>query len=71
MESKLYYKDAYIKSFTAQVLKQKQDEGGKWYIVLNETAFYPTGGGQPHDLGTVEESRVIGVEELDGEVRHY
>jgi alanyl-tRNA synthetase len=71
MESKLYYKDAYIKSFTAQVLKQKQDEGGKWYIVLNETAFYPTGGGQPHDLGTVEVSRVIGVEELDGEVRHY
>lgn len=71
MESKLYYNDAYIKSFTAQVLKQERDEAENWYIVLNETAFYPTGGGQPHDLGTVEASRVIGVEELDGEVRHY
>jgi alanyl-tRNA synthetase len=71
MQNKLYYKDAYIKSFTAQVLKQGQDEDGNWYIVLNESAFYPTGGGQPHDLGTVGDTLVIGVEEIEGEVRHY
>lgn len=71
MENKLYYQDAYIQSFTAQVLKQNQDSAGNWYIVLNQTAFYPTGGGQPHDLGTFAGQRVLNVEEIDGEIRHY
>jgi alanyl-tRNA synthetase len=71
METKLYYQDAYIQSFTAQVLKQDQDSAGNWYIVLNQTAFYPTGGGQPHDIGTIAGQRVINVEEIDGEIRHY
>src|SRR4051794_10478816 len=71
MENKLYYQDAYIKAFTALVLKQKQDSTGNWYVVLNQTAFYPTGGGQPHDLGTLDDQNVINVEEIDGEIRHY
>jgi alanyl-tRNA synthetase len=71
MKNKLYYKDAYIKSFTAKVLRQEKDEAGNWFIVLNETAFYPTGGGQPYDTGTVEDTRVIDVEEIEGEIRHY
>jgi alanyl-tRNA synthetase len=71
METKLYYQDAYIKSFTAQVLKQDQDSAGNWYIVLNQTAFYPTGGGQPHDIGTLAGQRVTNVEEINGEIRHY
>ncbi|MBT2729173.1 alanyl-tRNA editing protein [Bacillus sp. ISL-75] len=71
MENKLYYQDTYLKAFTALVLKQEQDSTGNWYVVLNQTAFYPTGGGQPYDLGTLADQNVINVEEIDGEIRHY
>lgn len=71
MENKLYYKDTYIQSFSSRVIRQEQDEAGNWYIVLRKTAFYPTGGGQPHDLGTIEDRKVINVEEIDGDIRHY
>ncbi|MFL6559276.1 MAG: alanyl-tRNA editing protein [Bacillus sp. (in: firmicutes)] len=71
MENKLYYQDAYIQSFTANVLKQDQDSTGNWYLILNQSAFYPTGGGQPHDRGTLAGQKVINVEEIEGEIRHY
>jgi alanyl-tRNA synthetase len=71
MENKLYYKDAYITDFNAKVVKQAQDEAGDWYVVLSQTAFYPTGGGQPYDVGTINNSRVTRVEEVEGEIRHY
>ncbi|WP_264760444.1 alanyl-tRNA editing protein [Neobacillus rhizosphaerae] len=71
MENKLYYQDAYITTFSAMVEKQAQDTAGNWYVVLNQTAFYPTGGGQPYDLGTIENRKVVNVEELEGEIRHY
>lgn len=71
MENKIFYQDAYIKSFTAQVVDQGNDSNGKYYIVLSQTAFYPTGGGQPHDIGTIENIKVLNVEETEGEVRHY
>jgi alanyl-tRNA synthetase len=71
MENKIFYQDAYIKSFTAQVLDQGKDSDGKYFIVLDQTAFYPTGGGQPHDMGTIENIKVLNVEEAEGEVRHY
>lgn len=71
MKSKLFYLDAYLQTFTAKVVKQEQDSAGNWYACLNQTAFYPTGGGQPHDLGTLEGHNVINVEEIDGEIRHY
>lgn len=71
MEHKLYYKDPYTKTFLSKVSYQKQDESGRWYAVLAETAFYPTGGGQPHDIGTIDGIEVIDAEEVDGELRHY
>ncbi|WP_066260348.1 alanyl-tRNA editing protein [Neobacillus drentensis] len=71
MENKLYYQDAYIKTFKAKVIKQAQDSTGNWYVCLEQTAFYPTGGGQPHDIGTLADQHVINVEEIDGEIRHY
>ncbi|WP_180234966.1 alanyl-tRNA editing protein [Bacillus cereus] len=71
MEQKLYYTDAYKKDFTTKVIKQDYDKDGNLYVVLNETAFYPTGGGQPHDTGTLNGIAVFGVEEVDEEIRHF
>lgn len=70
MKDRLYYQDAYIKSFSAQVKERGTEADGTPYVVLSQTAFYPTGGGQPCDLGTLGEVRVIEVEEVDGQVRH-
>ncbi|MED4910808.1 DHHA1 domain-containing protein [Brevibacillus centrosporus] len=70
MKDRLYYQDAYVKTFTAEVTKRGVEENGTPYVVLNQTAFYPTGGGQPSDHGHLGETRVIDVEEVDGEVRH-
>ena len=71
MTTKLFYQDPYITTFLAQRLKQATDEAGRPYVVLDQTAFYPTGGGQPNDTGTLNGVNVIDVEEVDGEIRHY
>ncbi|WP_322786408.1 alanyl-tRNA editing protein [Fictibacillus gelatini] len=71
MTEKLFYKDAYLKTFTSSVIKQDVDENGRRYVVLEKTAFYPTGGGQPCDIGAINGVRVNNVEEIDGEIRHY
>ncbi|WP_179874565.1 alanyl-tRNA editing protein [Bacillus wiedmannii] len=71
MEQKLYYTDAYKKDFTTKVIKQDYDKNGNLYVVLNETAFYPTGGGQPHDTGTLNGIAVLDVEEVNDEIRHF
>lgn len=71
LKQKLFYQDSYLHTFNARVIRQEQDTEGKWYVTLNQTAFYPTGGGQPHDLGKLNEVQVIDVEEVEGEIRHY
>lgn len=68
---KLFYQDQYIGRFTANVLKADYDESKRFYVVLDQTAFYPTGGGQPHDTGTLNGIEVYNVEEIDGEIRHF
>lgn len=54
----LYYKDAYIREFTAKALAI-QEAAGHYRIVLDQTAFYPLGGGQPPDIGTLKGSNGI------------
>lgn len=66
MTRKLFYENAYQTNFEATVTKSEND-----YIVLSETAFYPTGGGQPYDKGTINGKEVTNVEEVNGEIRHY
>jgi alanyl-tRNA synthetase len=71
MEQKLYYQDPYLTSFSAELIKQTKDDHDRLYAVLSKTAFYPTGGGQPSDTGTLNGVQVTEVEEADGEIRHY
>ena len=71
MRNRLFYQDSYIKSFTSKVVTKGNDKDGNYYIVLDQTAFYPTGGGQPHDMGTIENIKVLNVEEDEGQIRHY
>jgi misacylated tRNA(Ala) deacylase len=72
MTEKLYLHDSYLKKFEAEVITSNQEEN---YIILNRTAFYPTGGGQPCDLGKIEfngkEADVIKVKTIEGEIRHF
>ncbi|WP_431801477.1 alanyl-tRNA editing protein [Halobacillus andaensis] len=70
MTRKLYYIDPYQMDFESKVIKIDEDERG-FYVVLEETAFYPTGGGQPHDIGTLNGVKVFDVEEAEDGVRHY
>lgn len=70
MRDLLYYQDAMIKQFTAQVIRTGIDNN-RPFVVLSNTAFYPTGGGQPHDTGFINNLRVIDVEKVDDEIRHY
>ncbi len=71
MSEKLYYNDSYIKEFTASILTQGEEPDGRWYVTLDQTAFYPTGGGQPSDIGYLNQSVVEDVQLINGEIRHY
>lgn len=67
---KLYYDSAYIRTFEAKVLSCT--EGKKGYeIVLDQTAFFPEGGGQPYDTGVLGGVPVTAVHEKNGEIIHY
>ena len=66
---KLYYKDCHLSAFSAQVVSCEQSDKG-WQIVLDATAFYPEGGGQACDLGTLSGIRVLDVREQGEAVIH-
>lgn len=67
---KLYYEDVYKKEFTAKVLECRQGKKG-YEVILDQTAFYPEGGGQPGDTGSLGEAAVTDVHEKNGELIHY
>ena len=60
MTQKLYEADSYVQNFTAQVLACTPVQGG-FAVVLDRTAFFPEGGGQPCDTGTLGNARVLAV----------
>jgi alanyl-tRNA synthetase len=47
----VYWRDSYLTSYSAKVVKAVPDEKKFWYLVLDETIFHPKGGGQPSDKG--------------------
>lgn len=68
---RLYYADSYLRQFRARVI-ESLESGGRPAAVLDQTAFYPTSGGQPHDVGRLGNARVldVAVREPDQAVLH-
>lgn len=66
---KLYYTDPFITEFPAAVLSCESGKNG-FQVVLDRTAFYPEGGGQPADHGTLGGVNVTDVHEKDGVIFH-
>lgn len=66
---KLYYKDCHLRQFTATVTGCEQADHG-WQITLDKTAFYPEGGGQACDLGTIDHANILDVQEQGETVVH-
>jgi alanyl-tRNA synthetase len=65
--TRLYYEDAYLTAFDARVA-DRSDDGRTVY--LDHSAFYPTSGGQPHDIGSLGTARVIDVVDEGERVAH-
>src|SRR5208283_9907 len=71
---RLYYDDSFLQIFDARVVRCLPAEPFRspsgtmaaWEVVLDESAFYPSSGGQPNDLGCIGEAKVLDVRD-DGE----
>lgn len=75
---RLYYEDSFLKDFKARVVHcdvlPPDVKGGipgtAWGLLLDRTAFYPTSGGQPHDLGKIGDANVLDVRDEGEEILH-
>ena len=65
--TRLYYTDSYLTSFEARIV-DRADDGHRVY--LDRTAFYPTSGGQPHDLGNLSGARIVDVIDEGERIAH-
>jgi misacylated tRNA(Ala) deacylase len=67
MTSLLYQTDSYLKEFDARVAGVSAEPRG---LILDQTAFYPGGGGQPADAGSINGMSVTRVRKADGRILH-
>src|SRR3974390_1786303 len=75
---RLYYDDAYLQNFEARVLSCEpisplvtgSGPQAAWEILLDQSAFYPSSGGQPFDLGMIGEARILDVRDDGEEIAH-
>ena len=67
---KLYYDEPYLAQFCAKVLSCTPLHGGQFAVVLDQTAFYPEGGGQPADHGSLGGACVLDARDENGTVVH-
>ena len=66
---KLFENDSYLTRFTARVLSCAQGKKG-YDVTLDQTAFFPEGGGQPYDTGTLGGVQVLEVHDRGGQIVH-
>jgi alanyl-tRNA synthetase len=69
MTERIYYTDAYCRAFDARVVRAFEHEG-RPAVILDRTAFYPTSGGQPFDIGMLDRTAVVDVADVEGDVVH-
>lgn len=67
--NELFYRDEYAREFDAEVISCQKGKKG-YEVVLSDTAFYPEGGGQPADRGTLGQVNVLDVKRRNGEILH-
>jgi alanyl-tRNA synthetase len=75
---RLYYDDSFLQNFTARIVSCTPvspfptDSGTvpAWEVLLDQTAFYPSSGGQPNDLGKLGEARVLDVRDDGNDIAH-
>lgn len=75
---RLYYDDSFQREFTARVLRcepatvspSPANHTSTWQAILDQTAFYPASGGQPHDLGKIDDAEVLEVCDRQEEIVH-
>lgn len=70
MTIKLYDQDSHCRAFSARVLTCQAAGEGRWQVTLDQTAFFPEGGGQPADQGTLGGSAVLDVQEAGDAILH-
>ncbi len=68
---RLYYTDSHLTEFEARVVAVTESVSGWCAVTLDRTAFYPTGGGQPSDTGTLDSTPVLEcIDQDDGDMLH-
>ncbi|MQY77437.1 MAG: alanyl-tRNA editing protein, partial [Spirochaeta sp.] len=70
MTEALYYKNNSEEHFSASLVEQRVS-GKQWIAILDRTAFYPEGGGQPADRGSLNGIEVLAVRKEDNEILHF
>lgn len=70
MTKKLYDLDSHLSVFSAQVLACDPAGEGRWQVLLDQTAFFPEGGGQLPDQGTLDQANVLDVQESGPDILH-
>ena len=70
MTEKLFYQDNHRSTFTA-IVWEVRPSGNGYEIILDRTAFFPEGGGQSSDTGSLGGVSVSDVQEIDGKIIHY
>ncbi len=69
MTEKLYYSSPYTVEWET-IIKKAYEQDGKYFVILERTAFYPTGGGQPNDTGIINGKNILDVFTEKDEVIH-
>jgi alanyl-tRNA synthetase len=67
---KTYYNYVLAEPFKAEILELRPLDNGDIQVLLDKTIFYPDGGGQPSDRGTINGVTLLDVREKDGEILH-